>query len=65
MSSYSVIRAKEMYALCSPRFREWVEKNQVELINFDQFKAENVFEDTRAKFLAPKKGWSEPRKEEK
>jgi predicted glycoside hydrolase/deacetylase ChbG (UPF0249 family) len=65
MSSYSVIRAKEMYALCSPRFKEWVEKNQVELINFDQFKAENVFEDTRAKFLAPKKGWSEPRKEEK
>lgn len=57
MSSYNVIRTKELYALCSPRVKQWVEENQIELINMEDFVRENTFENTREKFLAPNPNW--------
>ena len=37
MSTFSVIRGRELEMLCSPRIRRWVNDNQIELINFDQY----------------------------
>ncbi len=37
MSSFSVIRGKELEALCSPKVKEWINKNKIELINYDQY----------------------------
>lgn len=57
MSSYNVIRTKELYALCSPKVKKWVEDNGIELINMEDFVRENTFENTREKFLAPNPNW--------
>lgn len=40
MSSFSVVRGRELQALCSPVVKQWLKDNNVELINFDQFLAE-------------------------
>ena len=37
MSTFSVIRGREIEALCSPQVREWIEKNSIELINFQDY----------------------------
>lgn len=37
MSTFSVIRGKELEALCDPRIKDWVKENGIELINFDQY----------------------------
>ncbi len=57
MSSFNVIRTKELYALTSPRVKQWVKDNDIELINFDQFAAENEFPNAREAFLAPNPEW--------
>ena len=58
MSTVNIIRAKELYALTSPRVRKWVEDNNIELINMDDFIRENTYENQREVFLAPKPEWS-------
>ncbi len=40
MSTFSVIRGREVEALCSPAVKRWVKDNGIELINFDQFLSE-------------------------
>ena len=37
-SSYNIQRAKELDILCDPRVKEWVEKNNIELISFKDLK---------------------------
>jgi len=37
MSTFSVIRGREIEALCSPRVREWIKENSIELINFQDY----------------------------
>ena len=37
MSTFSVIRGKELEALCSQEVKDWIKKNNIELINFDQY----------------------------
>lgn len=58
MSSFNVIRTKELYALTSPRVLDWVKQNDIELINFDEFAACHDFPDAREKFLAPNPEWT-------
>lgn len=43
MSTFHDIRCREASALCDPRVKEFFEKNQVEIINYAQFFAENPF----------------------
>ena len=38
MSSYALPRAKEMMTLRSPLLKEWVQQNDIELINFSDLK---------------------------
>lgn len=38
LSSYHITRAKEVAIACDPRLRQWIEKNQVELITFEDIK---------------------------
>ena len=59
MSSFSVIRAKELFALSSPKVLQWIKDNHIELINMDDFVRENEYENNKEKFMAPKPGWSE------
>lgn len=40
MSTFSVIRGRELEALCSPAIREWIRENGIELINYDQYLAQ-------------------------
>jgi predicted glycoside hydrolase/deacetylase ChbG (UPF0249 family) len=42
MSTFSVIRGRELEALCSPKIKEWVKANGIELISFDQYLAEHA-----------------------
>lgn len=42
MSTFSVIRGRELEALCSPKIKEWVKANCIELISFDQYLAEHA-----------------------
>ena len=37
MSTFSVIRGREVEALCSPEIKKWVKDNDITLINFDQY----------------------------
>lgn len=37
MSTFSVIRGREIEALCSWQVREWIQKNAIELINFQDY----------------------------
>ena len=37
MSTFSVIRGREVEALCSPLVKHWIDDNHIELINFDQY----------------------------
>lgn len=37
LSSFSVVRGKELEALVSPKVRAWVEKHNIELINYNQY----------------------------
>ena len=58
MSSFNIVRAKELYALTSKKVLKWVEANGIQLINMDDFIRENTFENPREKFLAPKPEWT-------
>ncbi len=40
MSSFSVIRGREVEALCSPKVKKWIEDNDIELINYDEYVAQ-------------------------
>lgn len=40
MSTFSVIRGREVEVLCAPEVKKWVEDNHIELINFDQYLAQ-------------------------
>jgi predicted glycoside hydrolase/deacetylase ChbG (UPF0249 family) len=42
MSTFSVVRGKELEALCSPRIRQWLEDNHITLINFDEYLEEQA-----------------------
>lgn len=37
MSTFSVIRGREVEMLCSPEIKNWVREHGIELINFDQY----------------------------
>lgn len=37
MSTFSVIRGKELEALCSDKVKKWIKENDIELINFEQY----------------------------
>lgn len=37
MSTFSVIRGKEVEALCSAKVKQWIKDNEIELINFDEY----------------------------
>lgn len=37
MSTFSVIRGREVEALCSPKVRKWIEDNNITLVNFDDY----------------------------
>lgn len=37
MSTFSVIRGKELEMLCSPKIRKWISEQKIELINFDEY----------------------------
>lgn len=37
MSTFSVIRGREIEALCSPKVRGWIQANSIELINFQDY----------------------------
>jgi predicted glycoside hydrolase/deacetylase ChbG (UPF0249 family) len=37
-SNYTLIRAKDLFMACSPRLREFIEKNNVELVTYNDFK---------------------------
>ena len=37
MSTFSVVRRKELEALCSQEVKNWINKNNIELINFDLY----------------------------
>ena len=41
MSTFSIIRGKELEALCSQDVKEWIKNNGIELINFDQYLKEH------------------------
>ena len=41
MSTFSVIRGRELEALCSPAVKKWVINNNIELINFDRYLEEH------------------------
>lgn len=58
MSSFNVIRAKELYALTSPKVMQWVKDHGMELINMDDFLRENTFENAREIFLTPNPEWT-------
>lgn len=59
MSTFNVIRTKEVYALCSDRVKRWISDHGIELINLEQFYLEHPSADLhRADFLAPHPGWT-------
>ena len=37
MSTFSVIRGREVEALCSPLVKQWMQEHHIEPINFDQY----------------------------
>ena len=37
MSTFSVIRGRELEALCSPEVKKWVKDHNIELVNFDEY----------------------------
>lgn len=37
MSTFSVVRGREVEALCSRKVKEWIDSNHIELINYDQY----------------------------
>lgn len=41
MSTFSVIRGRELEALCDSKVIQWIKDNNIKLINFDDFKKEN------------------------
>ena len=59
MSSFNVIRYKEVYALTSAKVREWIRDNQIELITLEQFYQEHQPDRKihRERFLAPHPEW--------
>jgi predicted glycoside hydrolase/deacetylase ChbG (UPF0249 family) len=37
-STYTMIRAKDLFMACSPRIRDFIESNKVEIVRYDDFK---------------------------
>ena len=60
ISSYTVIRSKELEAMCSPKVKEWAEKNGVEFATMEEYLETHEIdkEASYIKMVTPQKGWA-------
>ena len=59
MSSYNVIRTKELFALTSPKVKKWLEDNNAEVSTIEEFMKCHEYDKqkSREKFIAPRPEW--------